>query len=228
MEDSPILLKQEKDIVNTILRYLEYSESNSLLAIELTRFEGKHFRHLTPGVTPARLLNRIKEILIMFKQAKLVNDFTLPSSIDLTLNSTIKIDIKHKIGKLKQYWIDLDKKIGNITAKRTSSQDQKLYSKPRNMHPNILAHIPNTKLTRKVIRPMAKVFDRNGVDRHINNDLLFQYIESKVVDRSYKISQKTKNRMIENRIRTIRKYIEPLGLTIKRRFNHSYLSYLES
>lgn len=99
MDISLTSAKQEKDIVQKIIEQATYSENLEKVKLELSQFEGKHFRHLNLE----QLLKRVKDISIKFKKSKLINDYSVHDYENVTQDLNIFFDISDKIPNLLQY-----------------------------------------------------------------------------------------------------------------------------
>lgn len=219
--------KQEVDILHRILEQSSYSENLEEVKLTLSQFEGKHFRQYTPERTPEKLLKRVDEVLVKYKNHSLISSYNIAIHKKTTLEILIEINIKNKIGALRQYKADIEDQISRLNTGNNKLINKKSAIPLSNYHPKFLDKIPKSKHTRKVILPMVKIFERNGIEGHVDNFELYKYIFPDAEINDYKKSQKKNNIQIANRFRSLNRHLNPLGLNVKRRFNFSFLDILE-
>ncbi len=97
-------LRQELAVVNTVLAQLQYSESESDIKIDESKFESKSLR----GLSKEELLERVLGILTKLKKINIVNSF-IDSHKDNSVS--ILVDLSNKVNKLQGYKDELKKEI---------------------------------------------------------------------------------------------------------------------
>lgn len=118
-------LRQEQSIINTVLAQIQYSASNSLVKINLNKFESKTLR----GISNEGLLERVQEVLTRLKKLKVIFSFeSTPDdgniffeiNIGSSLNPilTYKSDLANEIEKKEIY-------VGLIKKNRWAKLDEK-------------------------------------------------------------------------------------------------------
>ncbi len=216
MINSSTYAVQEIDIIDRILDQAGYSENLENVILQLTQFEGKHFRQYTPQQTPQKLLKRINEVLIKFTNNSVINSFHTTIDNKTPLETKISINIRNKIGILRKYKSDLDLHVSKLISGK-SKLTNKESVQPENYHPKFSDKVPRNK------RPIARILEQSGIRVQVSNFEIYRCIfpESELYD--YKRTQKQNNRIISYRFRTLNRYLKPLGLIAKRRFNYSVL-----